>query len=181
MPEPISALASFGAFKRLTFETIYANVGSFLGITGVIGGFAKHTTISTCTTILRYLDISTKWTRWAQMWANDHKYFVVIIGIALMTVSFSLLGSNRNFFRSGSTVIWGVAILLSPQTINPKIMSTIVVFALMVFLLLLIRKYMDGELAGIFLTSLFYCLPSLWLSLSGSQSLRCDDTSDLSQ
>lgn len=60
MPDPISALSSFGAFKRINFETIYANGGSFIGTVGIVGSLTGHTTISACTAILKHLDVSTK-------------------------------------------------------------------------------------------------------------------------
>jgi len=182
MPDPISALASFGAFKRLNFETIYANGGSFIAIVGVVGSLTGHTTISACTAVLKYLDVSTKWTQSAQMWLNSHQPLVIVAGITLMTVNLSLLGTNINVFRCGSTTAWGIALLLSTQTpISPKGMFVIVSLPVIIFMILLTLKYRDGAMAGFFLTSLFYCVLSLWLSLSGSRSLHRDDTGALGQ
>ena len=182
MPDPISALASFGAFKRLNFETIYANGGSFIAIVGVVGSLTGHTTISACTAVLKYLDISTKWTQSAQMWLNSHQPLVIVAGITLMIVCLSLLGTNINVFRCGSTTAWGIALLLSTQTpIGSKGMFVIVSLSAIILMFLLTLKYRGGAMASYFLTSLFYCLLSLWLSLSGSRSLRRDDTGDLGQ
>ena len=58
MPDPISALSSFGAFKRINFEIVYANGGSFIGTVGIFGSLTGHTTISACTAALMYLDIT---------------------------------------------------------------------------------------------------------------------------
>lgn len=182
MPDPISALSSFGAFKRINFETIYANGGSFIGTVGMVGSLTGHTTISACTAVLKYLDVSTKWTQSAQMWVNSHQPLVIVAGITLMTVSISLLGTNINVFRCGSTTAWGIALLLSTQTpIGSKGMFVIVSLPVIVFMFLLTLKYRGGAMASYFLTSLFYCLLSLWLSLSGSRSLRRDDTGSLGQ
>lgn len=182
MPDPISALSSFGAFRRLNFETVYANGGSFIGTVGMVGSLTGHTTISACTAVLKYLDVSTKWTQSAQMWVNSHQPLVIVAGIALMTVSLSLLRANINVFRCGSTTAWGIALLLSTQTpISPKGMFVIVSLPVIIFMILLTLKYRDGAMAGFFLTSLFYCVLSLWLSLSGSRSLHRDDTSALGQ
>ena len=182
MPDPISALSSFGAFRRINFETVYANAGSFIGTVGIVGSLTGHTTISACTAVQKYLDVSTKWTQSAQMWVNSHQPFVIVAGILLMTVSLSLLGTNINVFRCGSTTAWGIALLLSTQApVGPKGMFAIASLLVITFMVLLTLKYRDGAMAGYFLTSLFYCLLSLWLSLSGSRSLRRDDTGDLGQ
>lgn len=182
MPDPISALSSFGAFRRINFETVYANAGSFIGTVGIVGSLTGHTTISACTAVLKYLNVSTKWTQSAQMWANSHQPFVIVAGILLMTVSLSLLGTNINVFRCGSTTAWGIALLLSTQTpIGSKGMFVIVSLSAIILMFLLTLKYRGGAMASYFLTSLFYCLLSLWLSLSGSRSLRRDDTGDLGQ
>lgn len=182
MPDPISALSSFGAFRRLNFETVYANGGSFIGTVGMVGSLTGHTTISACTAVLKYLDVSTKWTQSAQMWINSHQPLVIVAGIALMTVSLSLLRANINVFRCGSTTAWGIALLLSTQApIGPEGMFVIVSLSVIIFMFLLTLKYRDGAMAGYFLTSLLYWLLSLWLSLSGSRSLRRDDTVSLGQ
>ena len=182
MPDPISALSSFGAFKRINFETIYANGGSFIGTVGIVGSLTGHTTISACTAVLNHLDVSTKWTQSAQMWVNSHQPLVTVVGIALMTVSLSLLRANINVFRCGSTTAWGIALLLSIQApIGPKGMFVIVSLSVIIFMFLLTWKYRDGAMAGYFLTSLFYWLLSLWLSLSGSRSLRRANTGPLGQ
>lgn len=182
MPDPISALSSFGAFKRINFEIVYANAGSFIGTVGIFGSLTGYTTISACTAALMYLDISPHWTQLAQMWVNSHQPLVIVTGITLMTVSLSLLGTNINVFRCGSTTAWGIALLLSAQTpVGPKGMFVIVSLSVIVFMFLLTLKYRGGAMASYFLTSLFYWLLSLWLSLSGSRSLRRADTGSLGQ
>lgn len=176
MLDPVSALATFGAFKKLTFETIWSSLASVLASVGIVGSYNGGTTISACERIAIYLGFSPHWTQLSQSWATNHAPLVFTCGIFLLLVCLSLFGSNNNGFRTASTTAWGIAVLLSVKTYDHS--SILIIFLVLVVAIFLGHKQSAQFGASFFITAFFYWIVSLWVLLSGSGEIVSRDTND---